>query len=140
MTETSSDTKWYGTTVLCLYYVYYACAMPVLCLLCLYYACTMPTMPVLCLYYACTMSTIFVLCLLCLYYVYHAYYTCTMPVLCLLCLYLCTMLTMPIYNHRHSFTGTRCCYIQDGLNISSERFSKSFVALSTKLHHIGFYW
>ena len=76
-------------------------------------------MPALCLYCACTMSTIFVLCLLCLY---NAYYACTMPVLCLLGLYLGTM---PIYNHQHSFTGTRCCY--------SQRWAKHFFRTFLKI-------
>ena len=86
------------------------------------------------LYYACTMSTISVLCLLCLYYVYYA---CTMPtmiVLCLLCL-LCLFITTDTLLMEQDIAT-----VKDGLNISSERFSKSFVVLSTKLHHIGFYW
>ena len=112
----------------------------------------MSTVLVLCLlflsyaYYACTMLV------LCLYY---AYYACTMPVLCLLCLYL---FTMPIYNHRHSFTGTRCCYSQRwakhffrtflkivcGLvnQVTSHRFSLVNFAIGCQyfLHRLCYYW
>ena len=124
--------------VLCLYYVYYACTMStisVLCPLCLQslyyacYACTMSTMPVLCLlclYYDCTMSTMLVLCLLCLYYVYYV------------CIYvLCLFITPTLLYWNKMLLQTT---VKDGLNIFSERFSKSFVVLSTKLHHIGFHW
>ena len=137
--------------LLCLYYAYCACTMPVLCLLSMYYAyyaCTMSTMLALCLYNACTMSTMLVLCLLCLYY---ASAMSTMP----LCLFLCTM---PIYNHRRSFTRTRCCYSQRwakhffrkflkivcGLvnQVTSHRFSLVNFALRCQyfLHRLWHYW
>ena len=94
------------------------------CLLYLYYC----TISALCLYYACTVSTISVLCLQRLHYVYYAFYAytkSTIPVLRLLCLYLYTMLTMLVYNHRHFFTGTRCCY--------SQRWSKHFFRTFLKI-------
>ena len=110
----------------------YVPTMPVLCL---YYACTMSTMPVLCLlslcyaYYACTMSTILTMptmLVLCLHCVYYAYYACTC-IICLLCLFITTDTLL---------LEQDVATVKDGLNISSERFSKSFVILSTKLHHI----
>ena len=71
----------------------------------------MSTMPVLCLYNACTLSTMLVLCLLCLF-----------------------ITTDTLLLEQDVAT------VKDGLNISSERFSKSIVVLSIKLHHIGFHW
>ena len=80
----------------------------VLCLYYVYYACTKTTMPVLCLYYAFTMPVL---------YLYYVYYACT----CVLCLFATTDTLL-----QEQDVAT----VKDGLNISSERFSKSFVVLA----------
>ena len=117
----------------------YVPTMPVVCLHYVYHACSMSTMPVLCLlslcyaYYACTMSIILTMptmLVLYLHSVYYAYYVCTC-IICLLCLFITTDTLL---------LEQGVATVKDGLNISSERFSKSFVVLSTKVHHIGFHW
>ena len=63
------------------------------------------------------MSTMPALCLLCLYYVYYA---CT----CELCLFITTDTLL---------LEQDVATVKDGLNIFSERFSKSFVILSNQV-------
>ena len=54
----------------------------------------------------------------------------TMPLPCLLCLFISTDTLLL----ERDVTA-----VKDGPNISSERFLKSFVVLSTKLHHRGLF-
>ena len=61
---------------------------------------------------------------------YH-HYACTVPTILVLCLFITTDTLLP---EQDGITD------KDAPYIFSERFSKSFVVLSTKLHHIGFHW
>ena len=81
------------------------------------------------------MSTLLVLSLQCLYYAY------TMLLLCLYLVYYVCICVLCLFITTDTFLLEQdVATVKDELNISSEQFSKSFVVLATKLHHIGFHW
>ena len=68
---------------------------------------------------------------------YYAYTMSTIPVLCL---YLCTIPTLPFYNPRHSFTGTRCCYNQRWARHFFRAFLKIVCGLVNQVTSHRFSW